>query len=75
MDAGRVIFFLWCAYNLNTMVNNLCCSYCAVSLDRITTGTGLNQGGQPSNRQRDRIGKTRSLFVRKRDRGDPVPLA
>ena len=35
----------------------------------------MNQGGQPLNRQRDRIGKTRSLLVRKRDRGDPVRLA
>ena len=47
----------------------------SVSLDRISTGTGLNPGGQPSNRQRDRIGKTRSLFVRQRDRLDPVRLA
>ena len=46
-----------------------------VSLDRISTGTGLNPGGQPSNRQRDRIGKTRSQFVRQRDRVDPVRLA
>ncbi|KAL5479902.1 hypothetical protein EMCRGX_G023502 [Ephydatia muelleri] len=44
-------------------------------MDRISTGTGLNPGGQPSNRQRDRIGKTRSLFVRQRDRVDPVRLA
>ena len=44
----------------------------AVSLDRILT---LNPGGQPSNRQRDRIGKARSLFVRKRDRGNPAWLA
>ena len=58
--------------NINTMVNlNL---IRAVSLDRISTGTGLNSGGQPSNRQRDRIGKTRSLFVRQRDRVDPVRL-
>ena len=47
----------------------------AVSLNRISTGTGLNPGGQPSNRHRDRIGKTRSLFVRQRDRVDPVRLA
>ena len=44
-------------------------------MDRISTGTGLNPGGQPSNRHRDRIGKTRSLFVRQRDRVDPVRLA
>ena len=35
----------------------------------------MNPGGQPSNRQRDRIGITRSLFVRQRDRVDPVRLA
>ena len=35
----------------------------------------MNPGGQPSNRQRDRIGKTRLLFVRQRDRVDPVRLA
>ena len=35
----------------------------------------MNPGGQPSSRQRDRIGKTRSLFVRQRDRVDSVRLA
>ncbi|KAL5481431.1 hypothetical protein EMCRGX_G021583, partial [Ephydatia muelleri] len=35
----------------------------------------LATGLQPSNRQRDRVGKTRSLFVRQRDRVDPVRLA
>ena len=48
---------------------------CCFSLDRISTGTGLNPGDQPSNRQRDRFGKTRSLFVLQRDRVDPVRLA
>ena len=64
--------FLRCnkLFSINTMVIN-----CAVSLDRISTGTGSNQGGQPSNLQRDRSGKTRSLFVRKNVRGDPVRLA
>ena len=35
----------------------------------------MNPGGQPSNRQRDRIGKTQSLFVRQHSRLDPVRLA
>ena len=40
------------------------------------TGTGLNPGGHPSNRQRDRIGKTWRLAVKiKRDRIDNILTA
>ena len=57
----------------NTLMLKYSCIH-ALFLDRILTGTGLNIGGHPSNRHRDRFSQIRLLFVRKRDRDETVRL-